>query len=328
MTESKSVLPCSIYIAGCARDIVEYLPRSLTNVYRIASLFASYEIGVFENDSVDGTRQLLEQYARADPRFHLLVESDLDRRLPLRTHRLAYGRNALLNRMAGHTDFYLAIDLDNIGSGDFNTDNFLRSVSLSGWDGMSFYPGRPYYDTWAFRDEICDRNLHNDPSVSGHDARVDSLLPASVRDRRASDKSGWNRKNGAVQAHIERRFQSLMAGEMTIRVDSAFAGVAIYRAAKTRGCRYDGRVTLEPVRATREEVEHVAFHRDMTRIHDAVLVAFASESRKPVLGWRTICAAIATLGWMTPPWSPSRTWSISPTAAGMFRRSSSSAGGR
>jgi hypothetical protein len=62
----------TIIFAGLARDIETKIEKNIRNCATLGSFFKSYKIIVFENDSVDKTRTILEKMALENPNILLI----------------------------------------------------------------------------------------------------------------------------------------------------------------------------------------------------------------------------------------------------------------
>ena len=65
-----------VAILGCARDCARYLPLSLQNAKKIGRMFGDYRIFIMENDSLDGTTDILMK-ERKDPRVSVFMKNHL-----------------------------------------------------------------------------------------------------------------------------------------------------------------------------------------------------------------------------------------------------------
>lgn len=223
-----------IAFLGTARDCAKALPASITRLRELGALFAAHEIHVYENDSVDGTDALLAQMAR-DRLLHLHSERGIAARMPLRTERLAYGRNKLLDHALarGPWDYIAWADLDGLVGPRFSTAGFLSNFRHeAAWDAVFPLSWPLYYDTYALReDHFCrddyvgeGKHRLNAALYEGRDihAATQILAPQRVK--------GW------------------------VPVRSAFAGFGLYKGAIASRGRYTGLVH------GREVCEHVPYH--------------------------------------------------------------------
>ena len=87
-----------VAILGCARDCARTLPLSLQNAKKIGGMFSDYRILLMENDSMDGTTDILMSEGK-DPRVSVFMKNHLSWSIPRRTWRIAYCRNHLMQEL-------------------------------------------------------------------------------------------------------------------------------------------------------------------------------------------------------------------------------------
>ena len=217
-----------VVFCGLARNVERALPRVIQNLERCGSLFRSYRVVVFENDSEDRTGDLLETWADRNSRVQLLRESfawpkwEQDES-PARMAAMAKARNRLLDAVADleGLDYVIVTDLD-LPKG-FSTDGLATTFARSEWDAVGSNslwvpptgqpPRRPlYFDTWAL-------DLGTEAPTLG----------------------------GPAHPHGFER------GGPLVPVRSSFGGLAVYRfEAYVCGARYAG-----------PRCEHIAFHEGL-----------------------------------------------------------------
>lgn len=173
-----------VVIAGLCKDIADTLTQVMARLYKTASLFGSYKIAICENDSTDGTSDMLKEYASADKNIILTQEdightgfSSKDKSLE-RASWLSYLRNLQFNdikKIEDNIDYIIFIDLDL--DGGWSYDGILNTFAypLSEWDAMTangiYFRSvtlttkdrqgsvlnvekdneQLFYDTWAYR---------------------------------------------------------------------------------------------------------------------------------------------------------------------------------
>ncbi len=230
-----------IVFLGTARNCAAALPASIDKLRELGSLFGGHAIHVYENDSTDGTGALLDHFAR-DGLLHAMREQGVAAAMPLRTERLAYGRNKLLDHvMAGASggppwDYVCWADLDGLVGARFATDGFVSNFQHEeAWDAVFPLSWPLYYDLWALREPtICaDDYVH----------------------------SGQHTLNAALFAgrEIHAATQQLAPGRVAgwVPVQSAFGGFGLYKAAVVGHGRYSG------LADGREVCEHVPYHAQL-----------------------------------------------------------------
>jgi hypothetical protein len=223
-----------IVFLGTARSCAKALPASIAKLRELGALFGAHEIHVYENDSNDETGALLDHYAR-DGLLHAIREQGVARRMPLRTERLAYGRNRLLDAVIDRQpwDYVCWADLDGLVGERFSTDGFLSNFQFDGvWDAVFPLSWPLYYDLWALReDTICP-----DDYVWSGKHRLHAALHAGRE----------------IHAATQQLAPGRVAGWVPVR--SAFGGFGLYKAAVVGQGRYSGLVD------GREVCEHVPYH--------------------------------------------------------------------
>lgn len=223
-----------ILFLGTARNCAKALPASIAKLRELGALFAEHEIHVYENDSTDATGVLLDRWA-AEGVLHAIREQGIAAAMPLRTERLAYGRNRLLDHAIARQpwDYVCWADLDGLVGERFSVDGFLSNFQQEdAWDAVFPLSWPLYYDIWALREEqICPSDYVWD---------------------------GQHRLNAALHAgkEIHAATQILAPGRVAgwVPVQSAFGGFGLYKAAVVGRGRYTGLVE------GREVCEHVPYH--------------------------------------------------------------------
>ena len=226
----------SIAFLCCARDCASQLSPSLAELLKIGGLFEKFQFYVFENDSRDQTSDLLRKLSDSIP-IEILSARGLDQIFPARTERLSYCRNQLLaNATKQSFDYFAVADLDGVIT-RIEQKEFLSCFVNDAWDGC--FPGSrdKYYDLWALRHPgimPADYNqmMNKLPFVVGEDnAQLLSAIPA--RNLEFDKFHQW------------------------LEVESAFGGLALYRASIFAKGRYCGK------EHDQEICEHVPFHRSL-----------------------------------------------------------------
>jgi hypothetical protein len=218
-----------VVIAGLVRNAIDVLPAMIERVERLASLFAECRVVIYENDSVDGTRELLSAWAAGVPRVTVISEvlsSPVNRktRSDERGERMADFRNryhSLIAERFAEFDHVIVVDLDMpFGWSD---DGIANTFGQDDWDfvganGIILQRVHMRFNTWLHYDAWAYRRLGSyEP------------MPAPL-----VNNFQWRR------------------GEPLVPVYSCFGGVGIYRMPAFLSSRYAG-----------GDCEHVAMHRGM-----------------------------------------------------------------
>lgn len=119
-----------IVIAGLCRNASAYIEKNLQIASMIGSYFKDHRIVIYENDSLDNTREILQRYAQEDPHIIVLGKDEGTEDMykigslhPVRFEKMAYFRNKYLSYIRQHLDDYdymMVIDWDMNGSTDIN----------------------------------------------------------------------------------------------------------------------------------------------------------------------------------------------------------------
>ena len=241
-----------VLIVGMVRDVAKSIPAIREKVERIGKHFLDYKVLIVENDSVDGTRNLLFQWKKTTPRVTILgcgVDSRSACQIPKtpktvghaasrpRIEKMAMLRNIYLDYIRtlpeGEYPYSLIWDLDSLSV--LYEDGVLHTIGTMAKDptiGVSCANGiynwgffTYYYDTYAH----LEKGETYDPD----------------------DKMAHNLRHGALESRYYR-------GEDPAEVDSCFSGFTIYRTDVLTKSKYDlpeGKLVCE----------HVALHQRMPK---------------------------------------------------------------
>lgn len=250
----------SVVILGLARNARPHLNDSLLATSMIGARFHACTIIIMENDSQDGTRSALKHW-QADTSSHcsrkIILDQDLTKRLPERTHRLAFLRNRGIRaalKTAPNADFIIIADLDNVfQASNLNMSVFEQGMLMSShWDVLSFNRHH-YYDIWALRYKSFDVNVWNFGDLSSNLVKI-------------------------IKYDITRILHTLAPNSL-FPVYSAFNGLSIYKARILRGCpqcKYSG-IPRDFPQVLTEDCEHVYFHKNLIKFTHARIRILSSK---------------------------------------------------
>lgn len=222
-----------VAIVGICRNAMPFLPQTLGLIEETGSMFRSWSAFVFENDSVDQTKDVLAAWADGQQRqasINTNGRPHLNGTIePVRTHALAEYRAECQRwvRDGEPVEYVIVVDTDPWGG--WSVDGVMTSIAhmeRSDWWGLASY-------SW------CELNTPSGPFPAGYDAW-------------ACRWTWWNQRSHDWFHHLH-----LPVGSRPVEMNSAFGQLAVYRAdAYLRG-RYSG-----------ETCEHVPFHKSVAEHHD------------------------------------------------------------
>lgn len=269
----------SIIVCGIVRNAGKTLARNISVINELLDRFGDYRVFVYENDSVDDTKKILQTWHLSDPeRIHVsLNQTDssvvippsaevpglnhffchrrIDKMAALRNHYLDY-----IESQGWSADYLMVVDLDVAG---FCLDGILSSFgSEVEWDavtafGYSTSPRlrRRYHDTYAL-------TLWDDK---------------------------MNPQTEAKMAEYAERFGSLKPGDAWIRVASAFGGVAIYRFEAVKGLRYSEPALPNYDPRVEVKCEHFSLYKQMIdRGYDKIYINPSMRLKYQGLSWHIV----------------------------------------
>lgn len=248
----------NIVICGIVRNAEKGLRRNIPVIVKVLSSFKDYRVLIYENDSVDGTKELLTNWAlthkdkvvisinQTDPSHTIPSAKSVEGVNPFfsrkRIDKMANLRNHYMDMLAEHVDkddsfvpdYMMVVDLD---VAQLYYDSIMSSFeSAYDWDAVcafgystSPYLRRRYHDTYALTEWGDQDNPQTEEKV-----------------RRNADKYG-----------------KLKPTDDWVRLASGFGGVAIYRYEAVKGLRYV--VPSLPNDDKRVEVkcEHFSLYKQM-----------------------------------------------------------------
>ena len=257
-----------VAIVGLARNIAGILPLTRQRIAETVRHFAKWKLVVFENDSTDGTKQELEQWAADDPE-HVVVQLVDNGRPHLhgfereRVVALADYRNRCREMVRQHmpeADYVIVLDLD--AWGGWSVNGIINGIG------------------WHVR--IPKAGCMASTSLFKHGGTlIDGKAPWAHYDNWAYRWLGWTPRLGPWFT-----FWLPPPGAPPIDVNSAFGGCGIYKTQPYLEAEYSG---------DDGDCEHVNFHRMMKRkgwtVHlnpaqRCVMTWLAEEDEEPSDGGR------------------------------------------
>lgn len=171
-----------VIICGLARDLGDTLYKTIARIECLGSMFEDYLVVIYENDSSDSTRSVLQTWTGLNYKVCPIFENLKKKRNEQdksngRTVDMAYYRNQYLafarELAVGFKPNYL-ITLDTDLDGGFSYEGICNSLSYDydvvGSNGLFYreWEGkmqRLYYDSWAFR-KLYHPSAHADEEIN------------------------------------------------------------------------------------------------------------------------------------------------------------------
>lgn len=235
-----------IVICGVCKNVAPFLPTTIASIEDVGSRFKDYRVFIYENNSTDGTPEMLRTWAEQNPRVKVISEviprEDLLKQcrshtwdnLPYRTEVIARARNIVMKyAMSSELDDYkylLVADLD--FSDRWDIDGIMSSFHQKvEWDALlanGLDQKKHLFDRYALRYE--ERPLG--PELLGEE--------------------WW---------HELHRYPVKLKKEAPLfPVYSAFGGLGIYKRAAVKGCHYSGTITPDLETFARRIIETKPHH--------------------------------------------------------------------
>ena len=232
-----------IVVVGAVRDVERTLERAVRAINSALGGFSTISWYLVESDSLDGTLATLRRLESSMPSFSFESHGALSERLPLRTDRIAFARNAGVEAFLTRPEFasteYMAVaDLDEINLG-LTKRAVDSSFERSDWAAVFANQSKHYYDVWALR------HPHWSPTDCWQS--LQALEAAGI-----PRETAWRLVVIARQIHVP-------SDAPWIEVDSAFGGFAMYRRQWLANARYRGSEEAGDLPVC----EHVAFHEQI-----------------------------------------------------------------
>jgi|688.fasta_scaffold165271_2 glycosyltransferase involved in cell wall biosynthesis len=270
-----------LYFAGCARDCQKTIVANVQSILSLGDNPWCQELRLYivENNSTDGTRDIIRKLALSDPRVVPLLLDDIDKLIPFREARIAYCREQLLNTICTdiHKSLYIPVDLDLRLADLFCASSFRSSCELvySGQCTAIFPTSFPnYYDVHALRAaNWCSNSCWKHVQLFNKGSQLSFVL--------------------ACYWYISRRqksARSLLAKNL-LPVFSAFGGAGIYSLDEVRRvhARYQSPSLADPDAYL---CEHVVFNSYFSRLFiktDWVAPAPEEHIQFWLLNWHQRC---------------------------------------
>lgn len=226
---------CSVAFVAICRNAMPWLPRTLELLEQTGEMFGSWEAFIYENDSVDGTKETLLAWQDGNRRRVSINDHGRPHlnytTAPVRTEALAEYRTQCQRFVMSGERVDLVVVFDTDPWGGWSIDGLANSVWWMCDRGSQCYEAACMasysWCEWA-------APVFAQPTPSHYDAFAARLNHWGQRDQ--------------LWFHLWRP----PVGSPPVRMNSAFGQMALYRADYYSRGRYTG-----------EDCEHVTFHRSM-----------------------------------------------------------------
>lgn len=202
-----------IIFTGLARDLEKIIERNIKNISLLGKEFKDYRIVIFENDSKDKTREIIEEIALKNPKVEL-VECEvprckLNKQYPYKEGLVSFGR---IKKMAKLRNRYLTHIYEKYADWDYV---FVSDLDIEGlFFRNGFFHGLSKTDEYS---GIFSNGLFTVPGfgiLSPYDGMAYS---------RSRDYEKYN-----IVYKFYRQFRDVKGKKEIVEVESAFNGGALY----------------------------------------------------------------------------------------------------
>ena len=206
-------------ICGPVKNCEPYLNKVLCNMEKLGSLFETYKILIYYDESSDNSLQILKDYQTTNPNMLLYVNKQPISQL--RTHNIANARNFCLNYVKENIEnfpYFIMMDMDDVNCKELNLEPLQNSLKREDWDGLSFNTTPAYYDIWGL-----------------------SIWPYCFSYNHFENNEKFYT---IMQNYVTQLLEKLPENELLPCI-SSFNGLSIYRTNKFLNTYYDGRIRLD-----------------------------------------------------------------------------------
>ena len=225
-------------IVGCAKNVASTVPVVRARVEEIATIFGQAFVIVYENDSSDGTSDLLRQWEAeakhsSSSKLHVNVFTEsLRGQAETRGDALEICRNRLLDEARSHSvDYMLMLDFDR---NEYLTAQMVRRLFSfdQPWSALCANQFGRYYDLWCLR-------------------TFDQWMPGDC----------WRCVARGYNKHACLRWRSIAPHHKPIEVRSCYGGAYLWKMPFLDSCRFSVRRktpgynwSLGPIQLNRSEL--------------------------------------------------------------------------
>ena len=231
----------NVVVVGVVRNVAKNLAIEVNKLASTLQHFNKVQWLVIESDSNDNTESVLKQLSVAKQNFYYQCLGKLDQTIPERTERIAFCRNAYLEELENNPRFQdsqlvIIADLDGINN-IIDQSAIDSCFKRNDWDACFANTKGAYYDIWALRH----------PNWCPKDC---------LQEFKFLKQQGWGEYAARLEA-IYAKMITIDPNSNWLEVDSAFAGLGIYKKHAIKGLRYQAWENNTAI------CEHILFHKGM-----------------------------------------------------------------
>lgn len=241
----------TVVIAGLLRDRVSIIPHLKIKLKAIGEKFKDYRVVIIENDSVDGTRQLLDAWAKEDPQHVIIIGGKMNLHKTVNRS----GGNQRISKMATLRNIYLEYVEKNLSNFDYLMVNDMDINGYCYLEGIAATIHNMEKDqsidmvacNGCFFDGNRNPNLSYDRNYVYYRLMYYDTFPYIL----PGVKYIWNSEQEKLRHDMLYRRATdgrYKLGDLMHKLVSAFCGLAIYRINSLKGKRYGfipGKISCE-----------------------------------------------------------------------------------
>jgi hypothetical protein len=207
----------NVIFCSTVRNIESYVVNGLNNIDICGKKFNDYAVIIYENDSNDKTRELLNKYKKNN--YYYIFEDNVTE--PRRTMRIANGRNKILDKIKkinkdNYYQYMVMLDLDDVNDSGTFVNSIDTCFKYNNWDVLTGNQSDVYYDLWALR----------------KNGDMDYDCWKIIKELEPNPDNEY--------AYVWSKHKVYLPNQL-LSVDSAFGGIAIYKLSSIPDkCRYIG----------------------------------------------------------------------------------------
>jgi hypothetical protein len=225
-TGRKKLSRSTIIICGIVRDCDSNLKRNITAINMLCDIAKDYHVVVFENDSVDNTKQVLMEWQKQRKNIHVSLNNFHTTTIPAQNKTFnRYFSKYRIEKMATYRNYYLEYISSNKIVSDYILilDLDVKQIPLNGI----------IHSLGEDREWDCI-------AANGYIYSPSAWFRRRYNDAYALVECGMENKPQTEQMIKQNQYKwaFLKPGMPFIRVFSAFGGLSIYKYEAIKDCRY------------------------------------------------------------------------------------------